>query len=91
MAHHNDVLNLEHIDRVLDDAQGVEVRVHQEIGDIAVYKQLTREQINEFVGGHAAVGTAQPHVSGFLLCQQSGEEARAVQLRIRSPLTVAVK
>ena len=69
VAHHDDVLNLQHIDRILDDAQGIEVRVHQKVGHIAVDKQLTREQIDQFVGGHAAVGTAQPHVSGFLLRQ----------------------
>ena len=40
VAAHDDVLDREHLDRVLQDGEAVEVGVHDDVGDVAVHEDL---------------------------------------------------
>ena len=62
VADHEDVLDLEQVDRELDHRQAVEVGVHDHVGDVAVHEHLARRQAEDLVGGHARVGAADPQV-----------------------------
>jgi len=67
MADHHHMLDAQVVNSELQYRQAVEIRVHHHIGDIAVYEQLAGQQVNDFVGGHSAVGAANPQVFGILL------------------------
>ena len=68
---HDDVFDVQHIDRKLHHRQAVQVGVHDDVRDVAVDEQLARQQADDLVRGHAAVGAADPQVSRALLLRQS--------------------
>ena len=74
VAHHHDVLDLQVLDGKLDGGQSVQVGVHNQVGDVAMYKHFTRVQARDFIRGHAAVSTTNPHVLGALLLRQAAEK-----------------
>src|SRR6185369_8808464 len=91
MADDDDVMHLEDVDRELDDREAVEVGVNDDVGDVAMNEELTRREVDELVGGNAAVGAADPEVLRRLLLQEAGEEPRPCRLHVRRPATVAVE
>jgi hypothetical protein len=76
MADDDDVAHLDDVGRELDHREAVEVRVDDDVGDVAVDEQLARLEVDELVGRDAAVGAADPQVLRRLLLQKAGEEAR---------------
>jgi hypothetical protein len=60
VADDHDVLDLQHIDGVLDDRQAVEIGMDDDIGDVAMDEHFARQQADDLVGRHARVGTADP-------------------------------
>src|SRR5574343_276901 len=50
VADDHDVLDLQHIDGVLDDRQAIEVGMQYQVGDVAVHKNLARQQADDLVG-----------------------------------------
>ena len=75
VAHHHDVLHLQHVDGELEHGQIVGVLGRGEIGDVAVHEQLARIEVHDLVGGHAAVGAADPQILRRLLPLEALEEA----------------
>ena len=75
MADDHDVLDLEHVDRELQHREVVGVLRRREIGDVAVDEQLAGIETDDLVGGHAAVGAADPQIFRRLLALQPAEEA----------------
>jgi hypothetical protein len=55
MAADNDVLHLQDVDGVLQNAQAVQVGVDDQVGHIPVDEEFSREQADDLVGGDAAV------------------------------------
>ena len=47
-----------------------------EVRDVAMDEHLARREIHDLVRGHAAVGAADPQISGRLLIDQPREEVR---------------
>ena len=74
MADHHDVLDLEHVDRELQHREIIGVLRRGEVRDIAVDEQLAGIEIDDLVGGHAAVGAADPQILGRLLAFEPTEE-----------------
>ncbi len=74
VADDHDVLDLQHIHRVLQHRQAVQVRVHHQIGDVAVHEDLTRIEADDLVGRHAAVGAADPQVLAAPVAWPSGRK-----------------
>jgi hypothetical protein len=56
----NNVLYLEYLDRVLDNAQHIEVCMDHEIGDIPVNKELSGLNTGDFLCRYPAIGAANP-------------------------------
>ncbi len=67
MTTNDDVLDLKHVNRILNHGKAVEIRVDHKVGHIAMNKKLARQQPYDFVGRHAAVGTANPEILRTLL------------------------
>ena len=79
----DDVLDLQHLDRELDHRQAVEIRVDNDVGDVAVNEELARQEPDDLVGRHAAVGAADPEVLGDLLARSCSKNSGFL-LRMRS-------
>ncbi len=75
MADNQHALHLEHVDGELQHRQVVRIPRRREIGDVTVDKQLAGIEADDFVGGHATVGAADPQVLRLLLSLQPLEEA----------------
>ena len=90
MAHDDDLPDIEDIDGVLDDRQAIQVGVDYHIGHIAVNKQLSRHEPDDFVGGNPAVRAADPEILGILLMQQLLEELGVAGVDPFGPLPVTV-
>ena len=91
VAAHDDVLDLEHVDRVLQHRQAVQIGVHDDVGDVAVDEQLARPQADDLVGRHAAVRAADPQVLRQLLRRQRPEEVGIVIGDAAGPAAVVVE
>ena len=91
VAHHDDVLDLQMLHRELDGRQRVQVAVHHHIGHVAVNENLARVQPGDFIGRHAAVGAAYPHVARALLLGQAREKAGLAGFSGRRPTRVVVQ
>src|SRR5699024_6199032 len=74
VADHQDVLDLQGIHRELDGAQGIEVGMHDHVGDVAVDENFARRQVDDLGGGNAGVGAADPEVFRGLLPGQVFEK-----------------
>ena len=91
VAAHDDVSDLEHVDGELHDRQAVEVGVDDHVGDIAVDEDLARQQADDLVGRHAAVGTTDPQVVGRLLARKFGKKLRVLAANAFRPLAVVLE
>src|SRR5258706_2223347 len=74
VADHQDVLDLDDVDRELQHRQVVGVLRRRQVGDVAVDEHLAGVEIADLVGGHAAVRAADPQILGRLLAEQALEE-----------------
>jgi hypothetical protein len=88
MAAHDHVLDAQHLDGELQHRQAVQVRMRHDVGDIAMNEEFARQQVDDFIGGHAAVGTAYPQIFGRLLRRQLGEELLVLRQHGRGPFAV---
>jgi len=91
VADDHDVLNLQVVHRELNNRQGVQIGMHDHVGDVAVHEHLARVKGNDFIRRYPAVGAADPQVLGRLLARELLEEARALQLHACGPGSVVVK
>ncbi len=65
--------------------------MYDDVGDVAVHEELAGQQPHDLVGGHAAVGAADPEVVGGLLPDQRLEEGGIACLDLIGPATVALE
>ncbi len=91
VAANDHVLDLEHVDGELQHRQAVEVRMDDDVGDVAVDEQLAGRQAQQFIRRHAAVGTADPQVLGRLLRGQRAEERWVLGHHGTGPVAVALE
>lgn len=87
----HDVLYLEHLNGILNDRKAVQVGMDHNVGNVAVYEDLARRQVDDLIGRHAAVGTAYPEVFGGLLLGKAAEEAGILFTSSFGPFTVSIK
>ncbi len=78
----------EDFDGELDDGEAIQVGVHHEVGHVAVDEDLAGGEADDFVGGHAAVGAADPEVLGLLQGGEAVEEVRVGLAHAVRPLAV---
>ena len=67
VAADDDVPHLQNVHGVLHDRQAVEVRVDDDVGDVAVDEHLARREVNQLRRGHARVRAPDPQVLRRLL------------------------
>jgi hypothetical protein len=91
MAADDHMFDAQHVDRVLQDRQAVEVGMDDDVGDIAVYEQLARPEADDLVRGDAAVRTADPQVPWRLLLGQRLEEGGIAGGDGACPRTVVIE
>ena len=91
VAADHDVLDIEHFDRVLNHGQTVEVRVDDDVGDIAVHEQFARLKPHNFVGGNTAVGAADPQILRGLKRTQAFKIIRILLRAAVGPSAVVVE
>jgi hypothetical protein len=70
------VSHLQHVDGVLQHRQAIEIGVDDHVGDVPVHEELARHEPDDLVGGHAAVGAADPEVAWRLLGAQGLKKSR---------------
>lgn len=91
VAADDNVLYLEVLDGVLDDAHNVEVRVAHQVGNVAVHKGVTGLQARDLLGGDARVGAADPEVLGVLAGRELLEELGVLGHLLGGPGLVVLK
>jgi hypothetical protein len=91
VATDDDVLDLEDVDGKLHDREAIEIRMYDDIPDVAVNEQLAWKQPDNFIRGHPAVGTTDPQVLGRLLSGELCEEAGMRAGDSRCPLPVVAE
>ncbi len=72
----DDVAHFQEIDCELHDGQTVQIRVDDEVGDVAVHEKFSGQQIDDFVCRDAAVGAADPEILRRLLAGKFEKEIR---------------
>ena len=76
MADNEDVLHLEQIDRQLDDRKAIQIRVDDHVGEVAVHEHFAGQNANDFVGGDATIGAADPEEFRVLLTRKLPKKLR---------------
>src|SRR6266481_1868344 len=76
MATNNNVFDLQNIDGELQHGEAVEIAMRNNIGQIPMNKHFPRQEADDLIGGHAAIGTADPKVGRRLLAGEVLEEFR---------------
>ena len=90
MASDQDVLDLEHIHRVLDHRQAIEVGVQHHVGHVAVHKKIARQHADDLVGRYPRIGAADPEKLRSLLARELGEKLRVFFLDRSGPALVVI-
>jgi hypothetical protein len=88
VAANDHVLDLQHVYGILQHRQAVQIRVDNDVGDVAVDEKLAWEQPNDLVRRHAAVGAADPQEPRGLLPREPIEESGVAPSDRFRPLTV---
>jgi hypothetical protein len=87
MPDHDDVLDPQDVDRELEHGEIVGVLRRREIGDVSVHEQLAGVEVHDFVGGHPAIGAADPQILRRLLVYEAPEKAGVgTKVNVRCPL-----
>jgi len=60
VAGDQNMFDLQHIHRVLNHRQAIQVRVQHHVGHVAVYKQIAGQHADNFIGRYAGIRTTNP-------------------------------
>lgn len=85
------MLNAEVAHSVVNDAHDVEVRVDNEVGNVAMDKGLAGLKTRNLLDGDTRVAAPDPEVFGLLTGGQAREEFGVVLLLADGPLAVVLK
>lgn len=91
VAAHDNVLHVQVPHGVVDDAHDVEVRVADQVGDVAVRKDLAGVQAHDLVGRDAAVGASNVEIFRRLALDELGEELRVLDFLLLGPFLVVLE
>lgn len=87
----DDMLDAQVADGVVDDAHDVEVRIDDEVGNVAVHKRLAWLEARDLLGGDTRVAAPDPEVLGSLTLGEAGEVARVIGGFLLSPFLVVLE
>jgi hypothetical protein len=85
------MFSTQHLDGVLDHGEAIEVRVHDEIGDVAMNEEFAWLQSHDLIGRNAAVRAADPEILGRLLFGQLLKKVRLAGTDVVRPSSVVVE
>src|SRR5262249_19110456 len=72
----------------LDRGQAVQVRVNDDVGNIAMDEHLPGQQADDLVRRHTAIGAADPEVARDLLANQAFEELGVLPYHLGGPCPI---
>jgi hypothetical protein len=76
MSADDHMLDLKHIDRVLQNRKTIHIRMNDQIGHVAMDEEFAGQQPDDFVGRHPAIGASDPEIFRVLLKGERLEESR---------------
>lgn len=88
MPTNDDMFDFQYLYGVLKHRKTVHVRMDDEVGDIAVHKELAGKQADDLVGWNPAVRTTYPKVLRVLLSDKFGEKRWIVLRYLKRPFPV---
>ncbi len=91
VSHDEDVFDVQYVYGELHDTQAVQVRVHDHVGHIAVYENLSRNEPHNLICRHSAVGASNPQVIRTLLFGKGRKEVRLARGSFRRPFLIVVE
>ena len=91
MAADDDVLYLEDADGKFQYGEAIEVGVGENVGDVSMDKELARLEVDDLIGWHAAIGTADPEVGRVLFRSQFFKKTGVASGPVLGPLSIFLK
>ena len=88
---HHDVLHLQNVNGVLYNREAVQIGMHHDIGDVALYKHLARHEPHDFVCRYATVGTPDPQEPRILLLRKLLKEVRLLRANSLRPVDIVLE
>ena len=89
MPAHDDMLHFQDIDRELKNREAIQVRVDDEVRDIAMHEDLAWRNIDDLICRDAAVGASDPENLRRLLLRKPFEKLRVFVANAARPRGVA--
>jgi hypothetical protein len=91
MSTNDDMFDPQHFHGKLYYRETIQIRVHDQVGYIAMHKDFTRQQVNDLVSRNTTVGTTYPQIFRLLLIGKTGEKLRIRLLYTLCPFSVALQ
>ena len=91
MADDKDMPYLQDVDGELQDGQTVQVRMNDDISNVAMNEHFAGQQAENLIGRDPAIGATDPEVFRGLLLSERPEEAGVVVFHLRGPSPVLFK
>ena len=88
VADDHDVLYPDHVGGELHHGKAVQIRMDDEVGDVAVDENLAGHEARDLVRRHTRVRTADPQVLGALDSRETGEKIRLPAFDVVRPCAV---
>lgn len=85
------MLDLEVVDSIVDDAHDVEVGADDHVGNVSVDKGLAGLQTSDLLGGNARITASHPEILGGLAGSQTSKELGVVLQPFSGPFLVVLK
>src|SRR5690606_25381131 len=91
VAGHEDMLDLEYVDRELDYRKAVQIGMQYHVGHITVNEKLPRQQADDLIGRHSRIGTTDPEIFRRLLLGELLKKRRILLLDGLGPTRIVIK
>jgi len=91
MPAHDDVPDAKRVDGILQHGEAIEIRVDDDVRDIAVNEQFPRREVDDLIRRHSAIRTSDPEVLGRLLCDEAREKGRILLCAYGGPPSIVVE
>jgi hypothetical protein len=85
------VPNAQRVDGILQHGETIQIRVDDDVRDIAVHEQLARWQIHDLVRRHSTISASDPEIFWRLLRGETREKIRILARACGCPTSIVVE